>query len=60
MCDKHHRGLAQAPHVEQQIHDQFARCRIEITGRLVGKDDWRIVGEGAGNRDALLFTTRQL
>ncbi len=38
---------------------QFARCGIEVAGRLVGEDDARMVGRGAGDGHALLLAARQ-
>ena len=34
--------------------------RIEVAGRLVGEQDQRLAGDGAGDRDALLLTAREL
>ena len=33
---------------------------VEVAGRLVGEQDRRLAGEGAGDRDALLLTAREL
>jgi hypothetical protein len=33
---------------------------VEVASRLIGKDQRRLVGERAGDRDSLLFTARQL
>src|SRR4030095_4776927 len=60
VCDEHQRRLARTTDGEQQLHDQLAGGRGEITGGLVGKNYWRMVGERAGNRDALLFAAGQL
>ena len=49
-----------APVLRMQIGEEFAdqgRChRIEIAGRFVGEDEGRIVDQGAGDGDPLLFT----
>ena len=37
------------------MHDVHRDFGIEIAGRLVGKDNRRIVDDGAGDGDALLF-----
>ncbi len=44
----------------EDVHDLDARARIEVSGRLVGEDDRRLVDERARDRDALLLTARQL
>ena len=51
---------ARAPDVEQQIHDVPPGRRVQVARRLVGQDDRRIVGERAGDRDALLLPAGQL
>ena len=32
---------------------------VQVAGRLVGQDEQRVVGQGAGNRDALLLSARE-
>ena len=44
----------------KQMHHSFAIVRIEVTGRLVRKQDRRSARKRAGNRDALLLTTGEL
>ena len=44
--------------VLEQIHHAIAVLAIEISGRFIGDQDRRIVGERAGDRNALLFTAR--
>lgn len=44
----------------EQMHYRFAVVRIEVTSRLVCKQDRRSARKGAGNCDALLLTTGQL
>ena len=39
----------------QEIHDDMAVLAVERGGRLVGEDQLRLLGEGAGDRDTLLF-----
>ena len=42
------------------LHHGFRTFSIETTGRLVGKNDFRIGDQGASDGDALLLTTRKL
>ena len=58
-CVEHERGRTRSSDVEQQIHDVAPGGRIEVSRRLVGQHDRRIVGERARNRNALLLS-RQL
>lgn len=44
----------------EKCQDEFAILCIEITCRLVGKDDFRVVQDGTGNTDTLLFATGKL
>ena len=41
----------------QKLHDADRRLRIEVSGRLVGDQQTRVVHERARNRDALLLAT---
>ena len=45
--------------VLQQLKYLFRGIRIEITGRFVREQDFRIVGQGAGNGNPLLFAAGQ-
>ena len=42
------------------LHDSFGTLSVETTGRLIGKNDFRIGDQGASNGDALLLATRKL
>lgn len=44
----------------QQLHDIVACCCVEVRGRLVRKQKWGLIRQGAGNRDTLLFATGQV
>ncbi len=55
MGDQEDRGAVDAESVEER-EDFFGGDRIEVSGRFVGQQEGRIVGEGAGDRDALTFT----
>ncbi len=46
--------------LEQDIDNLLAGTLVEISGRLVGEQDSRIDGEGAGQCDPLLLTAREL
>ena len=47
-------------HVAQQGEDLGGRLRVERTRRLVTQEHGRVIGQGAGNADALTLATRQL
>ena len=44
----------------EQIHDGFAVLRVEVTGRLVGKNEIGASSKSSGNGNALLLTARKL
>ena len=46
--------------IQHEVHDPFARVRIQVTGWLVSEHDSRIRDEGARHGHALAFATRQL
>ena len=46
--------------VEQQVDHLLPGRAVEIPGRLVGEQHRRVVGERAGDRDALLLAAREL
>src|SRR6185436_14807658 len=52
------RGTAGVQLVEH-LHHRFTALRIQVAGRLVGEDDRRTAGDGAGDGDELLVTARQ-
>src|SRR5919202_1382714 len=54
VCDEHDRRTARGMDVAQQLHDVTSVRAVEISGRLVGEDDRRIVGERTRQSDALL------
>src|SRR5689334_6593602 len=56
----HADGGAGAVQLMEQVHHRLAALRIEVAGRLVGEEQRRFAGDGAGNRDALLLTAREL
>ena len=47
-------------HAAQQGEDLGGRLRVEGTRRLVAEEHSRVVGQGAGNADALTLAARQL
>jgi len=44
----------------EQNHDSLGSFRIKIACGFIRQDDFRIVEQGPGNDNALLFTSRQL
>ena len=47
-------ALGGLPPFLEGVHDLYAGVGIQITGGFVGKDDIGIVGQGAGDGDALV------
>ena len=44
----------------QKLHDGFSVCCIEVAGWFISKHNGRIVNQGSGNSDPLLFTSGKL
>ena len=55
MGNDEQRFPARPRQLEQQVDNRVAGLGIEIAGRLVGKNNVGIVGQGASNGHALLF-----
>jgi len=51
----HYHGRSGGVDVLEQLKDAFCRALIEISRRLVGKNEIRIVDESPRNRDPLLL-----
>ena len=60
MRDKHQRGTSLLRTFEQNIDDFFASGTVKISGWLIGQKNAGFGGNGAGNRNALLFAARHL
>ena len=43
----------------EELHDLDRRSLVEVSGRLVGQNDFRVAGEGPGNRDPLALSPGQ-
>jgi hypothetical protein len=56
----HQRGFSRLTHLQQQIEDVLTVGGVEISSRLVGEDERRVVGQRPGDRDPLLLAARQL
>src|ERR671917_2276828 len=52
-------GGADAVDPVQELHDAYARVRVEVARRLVGYEDLRLRDEGPGDGDALLLPARE-
>ena len=46
--------------LREEIEDDAGIALVEVAGGLVGEDDGRSIGQGAGDGDALLFAAREL
>ena len=60
MADDHHRFAQFAGQAAEEREDMLGRANIEFAGRLVGQEDLRAVGQGHGDRDALLLAAGEL
>ena len=56
----HNNSIAGLVNTVKFLHYGFRTFGIETTGRLVGKNDFRISDQGASDGDALLLATRKL
>ena len=55
----HYDGFALARQILKQGENRIGGATIEITCRLIGHQQRRIIGQGPGNRHPLLLPTRQ-
>ena len=53
-------GRSSAIDLFEQIHDLARHQRVEVAGRLVGEDEFRIGGQNACDGDALLLPAGKL
>ena len=56
----HDDGITFGMNTTQFFHNKVGVSTIKVTGRFIGKDDFRGGNEGASNGDALFLTTREL
>ena len=54
------RNALVAEEADQLVKHYLGSARVEVTGRLVGEDELRIVGERTADRGALLLAARKL
>jgi hypothetical protein len=55
------KGFAAGPdEIGKEAEDAVGIFRVEVAGRFVGEDDLGVVGEGAGDSDALLFAAGEV
>src|SRR4051794_3779543 len=57
---QHQSRVEIAVELYHEIDDRGAGCRVEVAGRLVGKEQLGPAAECTGQRHPLLFTTREL
>ena len=60
MGDEKQRRAGTCFQLEQEVHHLSARGKVEIAGRLIGKDERGTWGERAGKSHALLLSAREL
>jgi hypothetical protein len=53
----HHYGYSLPVQINKSIHNLLSLVRRKITGRFIGNDKIRTIGEGPGNGHTLLLTT---
>ena len=46
--------------LQEHVHDRRRRDAVQIAGRLVGKQQTRLIDQGAGDGDALQLAAAQL
>src|SRR5690606_37077925 len=46
--------------ITEHLHDLGSACSIQVAGGFVGKQQWWLGNEGAGNGNPLLLTTGKL
>src|SRR5262245_35014503 len=56
VCGDEH-GRSTRVDFAEQVHDLERQVRIEVSGRLIGDEQRRIVHQSSSDRDALLLTT---
>src|SRR5688500_3126200 len=56
----HNYGASFLTKFAQKLEDLLSSLGIQVSGRLVGKNHLRIVGQGAGQGDPLLLTDAKL
>ena len=56
----HDHGAAEVVQLSEELQDPGAGVAVDISGRLVGEQDPRLVGDRPRHRDALLLTTREV
>lgn len=60
MCDEHQRRSRLLLALEQQTGNRFRCMAIEIAGRFVGEENFRLGGHGARDSDTLLLPAGEL
>src|SRR5882762_1743712 len=60
VVSRHHDRGAAGIDLQQQLHNLPRGGRIQVSGGLVGEEDPRVMDEGTGDRDTLLFAAREL
>ena len=60
MRDEYERRTLARMEIEHEFDNVGARRLVEIAGRLIGQQDFRIADDGAGQRHALLLAARKL
>ncbi len=56
----HDDGVAFAVETDEELHDLTGGDAVEVSGRLVGEQDRRLVHEGAGDGDPLALAAGEL
>ena len=58
--DHHDGGVFFGVKLQQDIHNFMPHHAVEVTGRLIGQDDFRLAGLSPGNGYALALSAGQL
>lgn len=59
VCDEHD-GLAALLKLVECFHDERSGCGVQVSRRLIGQDDGRVIDKGARDGDTLHLAAREL
>ena len=60
VCCHYKSGIEFTPQLQEELQYGFAAGGVEVAGRLIGKDNLRVVNQGPAKGYPLLFAARQL
>jgi hypothetical protein len=60
VCNTNHSGAFFTGQMAEKLDDLFAMGPVQGAGRLISKEEVRVLDERAANRNALFFAARKL